>query len=397
MSSFYPDNPSPDNNNTKMDFAILANNDKISDEIEMVSDDVKPSTADEPLHSHHRDKDSSSPEYQRKPSPIHQYARRSPSPLIHQTSSSIYNSIDDIRIKARALYELHRLNPTIAKSYNSRSHMDDIRFEIEKIKSIRNIETSLDSAHEALIMGSKFVEFLSGFTKPGTIWDFRGWSESVLTEVVSGKHDDLILEFIEKYSSSINIPVEIRVVMAIGMSMMMHKMLNMVVPATFVDSFNQFASSQPPRTENQNMPQYSNNSTHVDPNRNNNVKTYKDPSINIDDIVESIKRNQNIEQRPLSTSPNNNRILTRSPQLAKIMEEMNRSPSVSSIHSNEELNLQPLNTVEPYANLHENEDEEVSNITKRKKASKAPVKKRKEYKRKSKKAKEDENTLSIDL
>ncbi len=140
---------------------------------------------------------------------------------------------DDMRLKAAALYELSRFDPHLAKRFNSNSPLQEIQFELERVKSIANSSRIIETMRDGTYTATSIIENVSTKFLPGYI-HLKGWSTSVLTDLMSGRYDEVFLELYAKYQSTVDPPVEIKFLfMLMSSATMFHLMSQMQESVSF--------------------------------------------------------------------------------------------------------------------------------------------------------------------
>lgn len=178
-------------------------------------------------------------------------------------TTNVPQTRDDMRLKTQLLFELNRLDPVTARKYSYRSSIDEIRFDLERIKNGLLATQAINKCRDITFFVSKGLETVNQRYNP--YLNLTGWSESLLVDLMSGNYDDVFLELYQKYGKAVDPPPEVRLLFLIGSSAVMYHYVNSL-------------------------------SNHLQPSSAPQHDQHKDPEVNIDDIVEAIKRKKNMAE-----------------------------------------------------------------------------------------------------
>jgi len=116
------------------------------------------------------------------------------------------------------LTSLEKRGVRLSKTFTPESSLEDIRGEYNRIKSQRELESSVRFQRKVLMACVTGIEFLNNRFDPFDV-DLDGWSETVHEGV--DEYDDIFEELYEKYKGRANIAPELRLLFALGGSAMM--------------------------------------------------------------------------------------------------------------------------------------------------------------------------------
>ena len=128
--------------------------------------------------------------------------------------------------KQELLYKLDRLEKQgyrISRKYTLASNLDDIKYEYERIKRQRDVEKSIRFYRKGLMAVTSGVEYLNKKFDPLDI-KLDGWSESQMENIAH--YDELIEELHDKYSDSIQMAPELKLLFMVGGSAFMFHLTN---------------------------------------------------------------------------------------------------------------------------------------------------------------------------
>lgn len=188
-------------------------------------------------------------------------AIRSVTPDSHRSTPPPRNlprNEDDMRVKTQLLFELNRLDPVTARKFSYRSGVSEIRFELERVKGGIYTTQAINKCRDITFFAAKGLETINQKYNP--YLNLTGWSESLLVDLVSGNFDEVFLELYNKYGNAVDPPPEIKLIFMVASSAVMFHYVN-----TLTGNLQPSSNTKP-------------------------TKEHTDPEVNIDDIVEAIKR-----------------------------------------------------------------------------------------------------------
>lgn len=115
------------------------------------------------------------------------------------------------RLKAKGINQ--------SKTWNQDSNIEDMRFDYNRCKKELDIRTSIKFQRNMLLMFCSSIEYLNGQYDPLDI-KLEGWAESVMLDIDS--YDDIFIELHEKYSGVGDVAPEIKLLLALGSSVLMY-------------------------------------------------------------------------------------------------------------------------------------------------------------------------------
>ena len=130
------------------------------------------------------------------------------------------------REKQNLLFELERLQKAgfpPSKRYSMASTYEEMKFERDRLKRMRDVERSIKFSRKMLLGFAGGVEFLNDKFNPADL-KLKGWSENVLENITD--YDEVFEELHDKYSDSVKMPPEVKLVMMVAGSGFMFHMTN---------------------------------------------------------------------------------------------------------------------------------------------------------------------------
>jgi hypothetical protein len=125
--------------------------------------------------------------------------------------------------KQKLLFNLERLQKQgypPSKKYSMASSFEDMQFEHDRLKKQRDVEKSIKFSRKILMAVISGIEFLNGRFDPLDA-KLEGWSENIMENVTD--YDEVFEELHEKYSDSIKMAPELKIVaMVAGSGFMFH-------------------------------------------------------------------------------------------------------------------------------------------------------------------------------
>jgi hypothetical protein len=109
------------------------------------------------------------------------------------------------------------------KKFSMNSDIDEMRYEYNRIKKQRDIESSVKFQRKMLMACITGVEFLNNKFDPFDI-KLDGWSESIHENL--NDYDDVFEELYEKYNTKTNIAPELKLMFMVGGSAFMFHLTN---------------------------------------------------------------------------------------------------------------------------------------------------------------------------
>jgi hypothetical protein len=125
--------------------------------------------------------------------------------------------------KQKLLFNLDRLQKQgypPSKRYSMASSIDDIQYEHDRLKKQRDVEKSIKFSRKMLMAFVSGVEWLNGRFDPFDV-KLEGWSENMMENV--NDYDEVFEELHEKYSDSVKMAPELKLIsMVAGSGFMFH-------------------------------------------------------------------------------------------------------------------------------------------------------------------------------
>ena len=129
-------------------------------------------------------------------------------------------------IKQEILIKLIRLDKagySPSKKFTMATSYEDLLFEYRRLKRQRDIEKSIKFSRKIMMAIISGIEFLNNKFDPLSI-KLNGWSENVMENITD--YDEVFEELHDKYSSSVKMPPEIRLLMMVAGSGFMFHLTN---------------------------------------------------------------------------------------------------------------------------------------------------------------------------
>jgi hypothetical protein len=125
--------------------------------------------------------------------------------------------------KQQILFNLERLQKQgypPSKRYSMASSFEDMQFEFDRLKKQRDVEKSIKFSRKILMAAISGIEFLNGKFDPFDV-KLEGWSENIMENV--SDYDEVFEELHEKYSDSVKMAPELKLIaMVAGSGFMFH-------------------------------------------------------------------------------------------------------------------------------------------------------------------------------
>jgi len=128
--------------------------------------------------------------------------------------------------KQKILFNLERLQKQgypPSKKYSMASSFEDMQFEYDRLKKQRDVEKSIKFSRKILMAFVSGVEFLNGRFDPFDV-KLEGWSENVMENVAD--YDEVFEELHDKYSDSVKMAPELKLLGLVGGSLFMFHLTN---------------------------------------------------------------------------------------------------------------------------------------------------------------------------
>ena len=151
---------------------------------------------------------------------------------------------DIIEKKKQMLYEFERLKKRgipISKNFTLASNLDEMNFEYERVKKMRETENSVMFSRKMLMAFVTAVEFLNNRFDPFEL-KLDGWSEQVHEGI--NEYDDIFEELHEKYKSTGKVSPEIKLMLTLGGSAFMFHLTNNIFKSS-MPQFENMAQQNP--------------------------------------------------------------------------------------------------------------------------------------------------------
>jgi len=135
-----------------------------------------------------------------------------------------YEDIQKEKFELLCLFErLEKKGIHTIKKFSMNSDIDEMRYEYNRIKKQRDIESSVKFQRKMLMACITGVEFLNNKFDPFDI-KLDGWSESIHENL--NDYDDVFEELYEKYNTKTNIAPELKLMFMVGGSAFMFHLTN---------------------------------------------------------------------------------------------------------------------------------------------------------------------------
>ena len=135
-----------------------------------------------------------------------------------------YEEIQKEKFELLCLFErLEKKGIHTIKKFSMNSDIEEMRYEYNRIKKQRDIESSVKFQRKMLMACVTGVEFLNSKFDPFDV-KLDGWSESIHENL--NDYDDVFEELYEKYNSKTNIAPELKLMFMVGGSAFMFHLTN---------------------------------------------------------------------------------------------------------------------------------------------------------------------------
>lgn len=138
----------------------------------------------------------------------------------------VIDPVAERKEKENILYELEkmkRLGVSVPRTFNMSSDIEEMRFELNRIKRDRELKRSIDFQRQALMFVVGGVEWISA-KQPWVDIHLDGWSEQVNENITD--YNDIFEELHEKYKTKGNMPPELRLLFTLAGSAFMFHITN---------------------------------------------------------------------------------------------------------------------------------------------------------------------------
>ena len=128
--------------------------------------------------------------------------------------------------KQDILFKLDRLDKAgykCSRKYTMASNLEDLKFEYKKLKRQRDVEKSIKFSRKILMALISGIEFLNGKFDPFDI-RLNGWSENMMDSI--NDYDEVFEELHDKYSESVSVSPELKLIMMVAGSGFMFHLTN---------------------------------------------------------------------------------------------------------------------------------------------------------------------------
>lgn len=136
--------------------------------------------------------------------------------------------------KKQLLYKLKRFQRkgfSLSRVYNLDSNLIDIRSEFESIKREANLSASVETMKKGLSVGTYAIEMIN--TKFNPIGArLEGWSAQVKDDLHNGDFDEIFEDLYDKYTDSITMPPEMRLLSILATSALQYHIAQVIVNNT---------------------------------------------------------------------------------------------------------------------------------------------------------------------
>jgi len=185
-----------------------------------------------------------------------QQFRDEPAPSLSSYAGSDLTPEEEERKKKQLLYKLKRFQRkgfSLSRAYNLDSNLIDIQSEFESIKREANLNASVETMKKGLSVGAYTLEMVN--TKFNPIGaKLEGWSSQIKDDLQSGDFDEIFEDLYDKYTDSIAMPPEMRLLSMLATSALQYHIAQVIVNNTLTrDRSHQILKENPnlKRTINQ--------------------------------------------------------------------------------------------------------------------------------------------------
>ena len=144
--------------------------------------------------------------------------------LTEEEKKKQYEAVQKEKFELLCLFErLAKKNIHTIRKYTMNSDIEEMRYEYNRIKKQREVESSIKFQRKMLMACVTGVEFLNTRFDPFDI-QLDGWSEAVHENL--NDYDEVFEELYEKYNAKTNIAPEIKLMLMVGGSAFMFHLTN---------------------------------------------------------------------------------------------------------------------------------------------------------------------------
>lgn len=134
-----------------------------------------------------------------------------PPPVRQPSFEDIQAEKQSLLSKIKMMEERYGMHPS--RRYTIMSNVDDLRAEYAMLKRQRGVEKAIKFGRKALLATVSGIEWLNGKFDPVGA-RLSGWSESMAEEL--DDYSEIFEELHDKYSDTVALPVEIRLLLGVG-------------------------------------------------------------------------------------------------------------------------------------------------------------------------------------
>ena len=151
---------------------------------------------------------------------------------------------ESMNLKRELLYQFDRLEKKgmkLPRKFTLSSSLDDMKLEFDRLKRDREIDNSVQFQRKTMVTVVSGIELLNTwFNTPARL---DGWSDSINEKIE--EFDSVFEELHDKYKGKAKMAPEIKLLLMVGASGLMHHMLNNVAKASAVPGLDQILKQNP--------------------------------------------------------------------------------------------------------------------------------------------------------
>ena len=145
---------------------------------------------------------------------------------------------EEMRKKKVLLFKLKRFQKkgyTLSRPYTMESELIDIQAEVESIKREANLSASVETLKKGLMVSAYLIEMLNTKFDPINA-KLENWSNQVKDDIENGDYDEVFEELYDKYTDSLDMPPEMKLISMLGTSALQYHIAQVIVAKTLTDN-----------------------------------------------------------------------------------------------------------------------------------------------------------------
>ena len=156
---------------------------------------------------------------------------------------------EEERKKKVLLFKLKRFQRkgySLSRTYNLQSDLIEIQSEFESIKREANLSATVETMKKGLSVGTYAIEMINTRFNPIGA-KLEGWSSQVKDDIQNGDYDEVFEDLYDKYTDSVAMPPEMRLISMLGTSALQYHIAQVIVNQTITPDRGQRIIKQNPQ------------------------------------------------------------------------------------------------------------------------------------------------------